>query len=244
MPCAFCGNDFQRPHRPRSAEHVWPLWLDHYLPNPGEDFTVTVRGSETGEVKSIRTSAELDVVSRKVCEPCNNNWMNDLENLARPYLVTVLQGHGRPLYQEAQTALATWAVKTALVVQLISPPHRISDAHYRAMTARKSSPPDKVIVWLGAYEGFRHLFAAPNHLEMTRPSTGSVSHADFTTLAIGHAIFQVLIHNEDGQVAIERGARANMATQIWPILGVVRHPPPVVVTEASLLTLSRPFSPP
>ena len=238
MSCAFCGEPFSK-KRPRSKEHAWAQWLAQYLPNPVEKFRHIV-SSPTGEVKATWTDKDLAVISKQICNPCNTGWMNDLENAARPYLVTLMKGRGRTLYREAQTVLGAWAVKTALALQLAIPDAvRIPAEHYRAIYELKTKPPPKILIWLGAYEGWRHLWVSPHHLTLNFRD-GSGRDAYETTLVVGHAVFQVFGHLNEDEVTWERAARADVATQIWPIRKDVQFPPPAILTEATLKTFSLP----
>jgi hypothetical protein len=52
-----------------------------------------------------------------VCERCNNTWMSELESRAKPYLEPMLHDHGRLLHEGGQRTLATWALKTSMMIE-------------------------------------------------------------------------------------------------------------------------------
>ncbi len=64
----------------------------------------------------------LAVVFHEVCTGCNNGWMETLESVTRsilePMLLGAAPGSSRVLNPDHQAVLATWAVKTALLLTL------------------------------------------------------------------------------------------------------------------------------
>jgi hypothetical protein len=234
MPCAFCGEPFQKPHRARSEEHAFAKWLAEYLPNPNDEFSHAVH-SPQGEVLHSWTSRELDVVASRVCEPCNTGWMAASENRARPYLSALVQGRDCTLYRKGQTVLATWAAKTALALQLAIPGNiAIPQLHYRQIAKRQTRPPDNTQIWLAAYEGIHQLFSDPKHLTLAPTEGGPPVDGYQMTFVINHAVFQVFGHFYKEPVTRERPALADVAPQIWPVLGTVEFPPPVVLSDYTL----------
>jgi hypothetical protein len=89
-------------------------------------------------------------VEGRVCETCNNGWMNGLENDARPILKSLIDGK-IPTFntsQEEKLKLAKWATKTAYVVGYASPIQRLPDpSHLRFMKASDGAIPPRVGVF-------------------------------------------------------------------------------------------------
>jgi uncharacterized Zn ribbon protein len=50
-----------------------------------------------------------------VCQRCNNGWMSDLEQDAKPMSEATLDGRGRLLHAGGQRTLAARALKTAMM---------------------------------------------------------------------------------------------------------------------------------
>lgn len=109
-----------------SAEHVIPDWL-------GRDFTRRALASSPDVVKVIGRNrlarggdvrvwnpAPLKVTVRAVCQRCNNGWMAAMEREIQPLLLRILSGESFVLDQAAQTQLASWAFKTAVVMDQIA----------------------------------------------------------------------------------------------------------------------------
>src|SRR5919106_151931 len=107
--CVFCGQEGKL-----TAEHVWPAWIDQYIPTiPGEVLGYNHKhGTSDGRFEVLFEYQRLDQRAKVVCLTCNNGWMNDLENRARPVLKEMISGSGVSLGVDEQRDVATWAVKT------------------------------------------------------------------------------------------------------------------------------------
>jgi hypothetical protein len=147
MPCVFCDAD-----GPLTLEHVFPDWLRPFLTIEGEHETGTQRrqifrvGREVTDTSFPAAPATQTV--RSVCAECNNGWMSQLEGRAKPYLETILRGHGRSYHREGRTLLATWLVKTALIAGSRFEP-RLPGDFYRQLR-EDQQPSENTRVWLGA----------------------------------------------------------------------------------------------
>lgn len=89
-----------------------------------------------------------------VCKRCNNEWMSDLEQSAKPMLEGMLHGHGRQLHAGGQRTLAAWALKTAMMVEHSqgASRHLIGAADYAHLFERLE-PSSRVRMWMAAYGG-------------------------------------------------------------------------------------------
>ena len=89
-----------------------------------------------------------------VCESCNNGWMSDLESGAKPYLETMLRGRGRELHEAGLRTLATWALKTSMMVEHMhgAKRHIIPGEEY-AHLFEHGEPSEHVRIWMAAYAG-------------------------------------------------------------------------------------------
>jgi hypothetical protein len=221
MPCAFCGEQFGK-DRPKSDEHAWARWIGKELPRMGDEegFRHTIRDTDTGEVLHQWAPKELDVVTGKVCRTCNEGWMEGQERVARPYLTSLMAARKRPLHREGQRALAAWANKTALALQLATPnAPKFPNWSYRETARAKSEPPKNTQVWLGAFEHGTFLHTAHPKALTLEGGSGMKADGYLVTFLVGHAVFQVFGHTHDEEMVITKGGtRARMATQIWPIL--------------------------
>lgn len=107
-PCLFCGQAGSL-----SREHVIPKWVGKAL---GAREVVEERSG------AIRRMDALAVVLPQVCVRCNTGWMNAMEQRVRPFLEPMLLGSASALPvvldPAQQTTLATWAVKTSLLLTI------------------------------------------------------------------------------------------------------------------------------
>lgn len=89
-----------------------------------------------------------------VCEACNNTWMSDLESRAKAYLEPMLDGYGRLLHEGGQRTLATWALKTSMMVEHTDGAKRqvISSQEYEHLFSH-GEPSERIRIWMGAYDG-------------------------------------------------------------------------------------------
>lgn len=106
--CLFCGSRANL-----TREHVYPRWLSRAL-KIGGPITLML-GDDV-----IRTTPGLSTTLREVCASCNNGWLHELEGSFRSVMETALQGYVREptvLDAGAQQVVATWAIKTWLLLE-------------------------------------------------------------------------------------------------------------------------------
>src|SRR4051812_47707066 len=113
MECAFCRTDTTL-----TREHVFPAWLNAYLPTDRPYWILEhdrFVGERTFEVR--RPARGLDFTVRAVCAQCNGGWMSRLEGEARPILEPLMTSRElRPLMKDEQLAVGRWATKTAMMM--------------------------------------------------------------------------------------------------------------------------------
>ena len=246
--CAFCGEPMGTGKRAkRTREHVFPAWLDPYLPGRGGDrtFHVTVHSGEHGGVLRQWSSPELSLIARQVCSDCNGGWMSELETAAKPYLESILHGHRRTFYENGQRTISGWAIKTALALDLANRDAHdpISSAHYRAITAKKGMPHDRAQVYIGVYDGNVTL----NHqLRRLTLNEGRPNETDafLSTFIVGHVLFQVFLHDYPEPIVLSRASGTlDYLRQIWPVEGEVTWGAMRIVRDDVLQQLKDGLSP-
>jgi hypothetical protein len=109
-----------------SAEHVIPDWLGRDLSQQAlassSDVVEVVgrnRLRQGGEVR-VWNPSPLSFTVRAVCKRCNNGWMSAMEHDIQPLLRRLLTGGAFVLQRNNQEQLATWAFKTAVVMDQVS----------------------------------------------------------------------------------------------------------------------------
>ncbi len=87
--CIFCNSPLTGV---RAEEHVIPRWLMEYLEITDDQLYLAVAHSEDDTIVKDRTHVAGNFVEGRVCEDCNNGWMNDLEKQARELLKPLIEG--------------------------------------------------------------------------------------------------------------------------------------------------------
>jgi hypothetical protein len=109
-PCVFCGATGSL-----STEHVVPKWVRKAL-------QISEPVKEYSGSTYVGAAETLAIVFHEVCVRCNSGWMESLETATRPVLGPLLlgaaPGTSRLLDSDQQTIIATWAVKTSLLLAL------------------------------------------------------------------------------------------------------------------------------
>ncbi len=89
-----------------------------------------------------------------VCSTCNNGWMGDLEQRAKPMFDAMLHGHGRALHRAGQRTLAAWASKMASVLERVhgAKRHMIpqEDCYH---LFEHGEPSHRMLIWMAAHGG-------------------------------------------------------------------------------------------
>jgi hypothetical protein len=177
---------------------------------------------------------------RAVCGSCNNGWMSGLETQARPVLSALMRNAHCRLDAVEQHLVATWAVKTMLMLRLIEgdDDDRELDADMYRHLMQHGSPPPGEHVWVGSYAGegqwpmtFHYLaagIAPPGGSEPEHPNAYCAS------FAVGHLAVAVAGNRlAEGPVAVQRNPLDTWRL-LWPALGeCVEFPPPAALAGDS-----------
>jgi hypothetical protein len=130
--CAFCGNDSRR----LTDEHVFGNWVSKLFAGqvPPEGFGGKAQIFDAaGNLKEFAAIPFQQVV-KIPCEVCNTGWMRGLEEAVIPFLTPMILGERTRLRPPRQKLLATWCVKTALVMDHLHPRARVvPDDHYHEL---------------------------------------------------------------------------------------------------------------
>ncbi len=200
------------------VEDGWPLWIGRRFKT-----TRTIRATRQGGKPLDFSTDKIELRLKAVCHVCNQGWMSDLETRAEPILTPMINAVPTTLDRASQQLVATWAVKTAMVLE-----HTLSHDVYwsgdeRAEFARPPHAiPGETVVWISAYQG--------SQLALFRGGLGSVGSilsreplADSTraTIVIGSLVLQVESNRylkTTGRVAVVwPPAHSTKAEWIWPI---------------------------
>ncbi len=151
--CIFCGQRFG-PDRIRSGEHAAPNWCRKLLPDRGRAEHLFVVETVDGlRVENRGLKNPFTTVAEDVCEPCNTGWMQELEATCETLLGHFIQGHERRIRYWRQVLTATWALKTALVWDAVSPDDRTVSLRVFRVLRGAQRPTAQQQVWIGMYRG-------------------------------------------------------------------------------------------
>lgn len=205
--CPFCEGSGRL-----SDEHVWPAWMiqEFRRLNNGAPFTF----GQGDEPARLTRRPDLTV---PVCEHCNNRWLSVQENDVKAVLRPIVLGTDCDLTPSAQALLATWAVKTALMINLLDPASAfIPLGRYREFGQERRAL-SSTVVWIGGYVGMRFVAwtsQSPLYLGDPRPE---LPNAFVTTFTAFRVVFQVLGYFTKGGATLTDGRPASLALhRIWP----------------------------
>jgi hypothetical protein len=239
--CGFCESSTEK----ITNEHVFGEWIGRLF-GAGRPELI-VRNTLKRDATALRPwhNYRLDQRVRMACKRCNNTWMNDLENKVKPIISPMILGsHSRKLLtRREQLIIATWAVKTVMVVEFL---HRESSARYFTQDERRSLMSDAVpsrstgaYVWLGRYDskndGVRGLAGSMTYADRLPRAHGSL-------FAVGQLAIQILVERsavgQRDRLATRPGPWDQMLSQIWPPPSIFETndpllpwPPPVAITD-------------
>ncbi len=230
--CVFCGATGKM-----TSEHVFPLWTRNVvLPDVRGDSGYIFKGrSGAYEVVPGMPVAALEV--KRVCAKCNNGWLADLEQKAKPLLTRPIQGDPARFHLVDVTTIATWAYKTCILADLASS-RLLAAMPYRWLCQRRP-PPKDVVVTMGAYGSARYpqfALSTPVDYKVERGSAGPVDlSAYLITISIGHLVLQVFGHHIRNAVDLSPSDwKRDYSRVIWPSQASASWPPARMLDDDEL----------
>lgn len=231
--CVFCGAT------PLTNEHVLPQWLRAAFPDV-DNRALHIRESLTNQ--HAREGSLLDATAKIVCGSCNSGWMNELEAGVRDFIPRMIRGKRTMLGARRQAALATWAVKTAMMLQCTHPKEdqQAIPAEDHAALFRERQPNAMTTVWSGYLRDVpRPHPNVDNPVEfigepLRRDITIQKEHgtemiagnAFVATLRLGHFVGQVIrMGPVEFPMKLTPVKLRPYLVSLWPPAGVRRWPP-------------------
>lgn len=96
-----------------------------------------------------------DIQNRKlriVCGQCNGGWMSDLQQRAKPLLLSLIHGEATALDADSQKIVAGWIAMTVTVAEYFGRKENITiTASDRQHIRRTQTPPSRWKIWIGHY---------------------------------------------------------------------------------------------
>lgn len=198
ITCVFCGTTNGK----LTCEHVIPKWARRSFGIKGP-VTVDAREEGLDQRRRIGSMQALNItLDDAICEDCNSIWLSRLERAVKPVLAPMAVS-ARPvtLSPASQKLLATWAVKTVLLLELafrqMYPGSRSAEGYDAshpefAWLRASAEPPPRSLVWLGCWDCQQAIPVryAPSSASLPAPDGRQVD-GHFATITLGYVVFQV-----------------------------------------------------
>jgi hypothetical protein len=222
-----------------TGEHVWPDWLARFVIEEVRAPWVKVGGKG---IERIWGAPMFHHKVKRVCEPCNNEWLDQIDKEVRPILRWLIIGRDCSLDAESQRKLAFWATLRMFMAQFVHGQWSIPRGHYR-WVREYNTLPSAIGVWLASYGGRRHpVFASHHTLAIAGgPSpepTGNNGY--FCTFSVGRFVAQVFGHYlPNSHMDLRRpSVHQGFVQRIWPDPVPFNWPPPKRLTDRQLAEIS------
>lgn len=232
--CFWCGQ-----RRNMSREHVIAQWVSRVLasdqtriwPSP----VVNARHYDNAGVlmRTFTHSKVVNMVTKRVCKVCNEGWMEtNVERPVQPILGPMILGRRTVLDLAAQSRLAAWAAKTAMVARYAESPPLELDRRWLDHMYRNQLAPDSWYVWISKYQGERPVFYESADITLSFPGDiPGTPHGVLTTLVIGYVAFKVLGVNS----GTPSDPGPSVMPRLWPISShPIVWPPEHHIDDSSL----------
>ena len=250
--CIFCGDS--DPDR-LTWEHLWPRWSHkeikrlmhkwHGIYGLHRIEEVEILNNDVRVIKRGGDIHDMQVkcVCGKDAKSCNNGWMRELENQARPTLTHLMNGARLRLSSDQQAVVAGWAAMKAMVAEYATAARVTTTQAERSKIRITRRAPDQCsAIWIGHYERKDwpgYLGSAPFVYwpEPEREHLLGVPTTDFNGQASFQVIKKLFIQIIRCQVPslVEKwrfDARASVGLRkIWPPSGYSFDWPPPTMTD-------------
>ena len=228
-PCLFCGRT-----NASSREHVIAEWV-------GKALDIKGRVEEYRAGVHVTTMDALSIVLRQVCVGCNTGWMSRLERHAKPILEPLLLGakkdDTRVINPSQQATLATWAVKTSLLLAFRKfsgtehgwiPMDNLEWLYKRRLS---QLPPPCARVWIGGVDAKGQMPSSVQAACIYKADHVPAAHCG--TFSLGYVVFQVFCceqvdvpHPPEIERWLEtKGPYHSSLLSITPSSSAIRWPP-------------------
>jgi hypothetical protein len=172
--------------------------------------------------------------------------MNDLETAAKPWLTPMIHGITTTLPPDAQSTIAAWATKTALILEYARVPPRTPAPQWLAWLFDRGSCPPEAHVWLAAYARTNWMaHCVARGLAFGRPDRpADIPDGELVTVVVGHLVFQVLVwaHGQNFTIGVHPYLQPAVLA-VWPPRGeTLTWPPPLWLDEAGVGHLATAFA--
>jgi hypothetical protein len=169
--------------------------------------------------------------------------MHEMEVTAEQLLAPLIQGKPVVWHEWKQSLAATWAFKTAIVLEQSHPSYTAIPPEIYPLFRRFQCPAPFSQVWMAHYGGeFPHSFGSGAMWLQIRSAEGEVIPNDLeaygVSIHVGALAFRIYGHLiKDGPPDIPSADMAQALTPIWPVSPRVRWPPERAIDDDGLVAL-------
>ena len=150
-------------HQPLSYEHVWGEWLKAYArsgTNKHHHFHEVIGkpGAVNRTSISLRAGDPLQSKVKIVCKRCNSEWMSQIQQKAKPFLIPLIEGAPTVLVVQALEAIESWCVMATMTGEYLTrDPADIAISQTERDWFRDNAgrAPDNWKVWIAHYQRYR-----------------------------------------------------------------------------------------
>jgi hypothetical protein len=231
--CVFCGETGV------TKSHIWPDWLDAYLPPRAASYLQTIGEVNTFLPKMRRPALERRVgrgdararKPRNTCAQCNSGWMSRIEANAKDAIIPLVQGqafigaatsHTSLLNSWGQRAIASLLCLITMRVEFSHMATRAATDDHRKWIREPEDPPPFWKVWIARYAGQNPSAHWCRHYGLQLVSTPDEIVADHvcdtqvTTFVMGHLCAHVF---SSTTIPTFEGYSGQGLCRLWPLTG-------------------------
>jgi hypothetical protein len=208
-----------------SDQHVFPDRLKHVVPRiPGTrqygavDLTRR-KGKTVKEDRTLKQNQGSIGTSkvRHVCKPCNEGWLNVMEQTCFPVVTQLIREEKLSLNKDDQRKLVSLATSIALVAEWLPNGKVISTQEAREAFRRTLEPPPNWFLFIGRNASD---IVTPFHLsDGMRPAEKGVDgplRYGCVTMAMGSVLLHIVMLGEGDFLDVDSYAEKLGLAAIWP----------------------------
>jgi hypothetical protein len=213
-------------------EDVLALWIREQLGDVGQAKRFAriqlPADVQPGDVYEGEWEDALIMAARwKVCTPCNNEWMSQFQQTAKPILGPMIDGRPADLSPTQQGIIARWASMTAITAEYAHG-QTVEEFRRRWLFEHQEAPPNTWVFLLDARTFLKTAFCGLRRQEISKPENVHNYVMFLSIRDLGFLVIQGAVDLRQRRV-IEKHHRRLISA--WPIMLESRHwPPPEPMT--------------
>lgn len=220
--CIFCGG------KPLTREHVFSSeWLRTLMPGTttftsdflrvDEERNVDRRTWEEKAPKPGKKAGSGSPFVRCACASCNNGWMQELDERAKPLLTPLALGEVGTVSDAGVKVLATWATKIAFILDAFMNPS-VLEPELRRAFRDDPQPLPRATIRVGVMSPVDDRVRI-RMSTMTPSPTSNDARGYAATFGVLHLVVQVVHPLRPSLMLRPNPELAHLMQQIWPRVG-------------------------